>query len=314
MEFVSAEELCFSYAKKNTRQAVISSLKSFMDFVYGARDLSLSIKYLQEVDAGTRKPEVDVRDFVVCLSEELSGRAVHNYVNYVIFWLDVNDVKFKTWQLRQIRKSRPEKFTETIEDEMNKDKLLKMYECLSDVSKVLFMIMESSGSRLSETCSIRAENVFLQESPARIRLSGNTTKNGHTRDILISKECADIVCSFIGDMKKGRVFSSNAAAAFGKEWRKIEAASGNYDLIRGRRRFHFHPHMLRKWFISQFTLHGNKDVAEMLAGHNGYLSDAYRRYSREEVAAEYLKAEKALSLFEQPKFSSCCLESAYYEC
>lgn len=314
MEFVSAEDLCFSYAKKNTRQAVMSALRSFMDFVYGVRELERSVEYLQEVVGGSRKPEEDVREFVACLSEEMSGRGVHNYVNYVLFWMDINDIKIKTWQLRQIRKSRPEKFTETIEDEMDKKKLLKMYESLSDVSKVLFMIMESSGSRLSETCSIRAENVFLDECPARIRLAGSSTKNGHTRDILISKECADLVCSFMGDMKKGRIFGSNAAAAFGKEWRKIEAESGNFDLIRGRRRFHFHPHMLRKWFISQFTLHGNKDVAEMLAGHNGYLSDAYRRYSRDEVAAEYMKAEKALSLFEQPKFPICNFESAYYEC
>lgn len=314
MEFVSADDLAFSYAKKNTRQAVKSSLRAFMEFIYGVRELEKSVEYLQEVDAGKRKPEEDVREFVVALSEDKSGRCVHNYVNYVLFWLDVNDVKIKTWQLRQIRKCRPEKFTETIEDEMDKDKLLSMYRSLSDVSKVLFMIMESSGSRLNETCSIRAENVFLDEFPARIRLTGSCTKNGRTRDVLISRECAELVCDFLGDKKKGRVFGSNAAAAFGKEWRKIEAACGNFDVIRGRRRFHFHPHMLRKWFISQFTLHGNKDVAEMLAGHSGYLSDAYRRYSRDEVAAEYLKAEKALSLFGFRDYVSSYVESAYYEC
>lgn len=315
MEFVSGKDLCCSYAKKNTRQAVQSALKSFMEFVYGTRNMELSTRYLQEVVSGERKPENDLRDYVSCLSEEMSGRCVHNYTNYVIFWLSVNDISIKTWQLRQIRKSRPEKFTETVEDEMDKEKLLRMYEGLSDVSKVLFLIMESSGSRLSETCSIRAENVFLNESPARIRLQGSTTKNGKTRDILISKECADAVCSFMDGMEKGKMFSPNAAAAFAKEWRRIEEASGNYDMLRGRKRFHFHPHMLRKWFISQFTLHGNKDVAELLAGHSGYLSDAYRRYSRDEVAAEYLRAEKALSLFEKKNVCcNVCFESAYYEC
>ena len=38
------------------------------------------------------------------------------------------------------------------------------------------------------------------------------------------------------------------------------------------------------------------EMVEELAGHRGYLSDAYRRYSKAQIAAEYNKAYYAISL------------------
>ena len=57
-----------------------------------------------------------------------------------------------------------------------------------------------------------------------------------------------------------------------------------------------HWHMTRKWFISRFSLAANKDVAEHIAGHEGYLSVSYRRYTKKQIIKEYIKAEKKLSI------------------
>ena len=58
----------------------------------------------------------------------------------------------------------------------------------------------------------------------------------------------------------------------------------------------FNWHMTRKWFISRFSLAANKDVAEHIAGHEGYLSVSYRRYTKKQIIKEYIKAEKKLSI------------------
>ena len=70
---------------------------------------------------------------------------------------------------------------------------------------------------------------------------------------------------------------------------------GYSKIINGRNRG-MHWHMTRKWFISRFTLAANKDVAEFIAGHEGYLSTSYRRYTRKQILKQYRKAEKKLSI------------------
>ena len=57
-----------------------------------------------------------------------------------------------------------------------------------------------------------------------------------------------------------------------------------------------HWHMTRKWFISRFSLAASKDVAEHIAGHEGYLSTSYRRYTKKQILKQFIKAEKKLSI------------------
>ncbi len=58
--------------------------------------------------------------------------------------------------------------------------------------------------------------------------------------------------------------------------------------------YKLHIHMLRKWFLSQSKLAVPESVAEAWAGHTGYLDEAYRRYSKEQLRELYKKAEPYL--------------------
>lgn len=49
--------------------------------------------------------------------------------------------------------------------------------------------------------------------------------------------------------------------------------------------------MLRKWFLSQVKIAAPESVVEAWAGHAGYLDDAYRRYSKDQMREFYEKAE-----------------------
>jgi len=55
-----------------------------------------------------------------------------------------------------------------------------------------------------------------------------------------------------------------------------------------------HIHQLRKFFMSQLSLAVSKEIAECLAGHSGYLTGNYRRYTTAQLKEEYLKGEHML--------------------
>ena len=58
-----------------------------------------------------------------------------------------------------------------------------------------------------------------------------------------------------------------------------------------------HPHSLRKFFRTRFSKQ-DRDVAELLMGHEGYLSSNYVRLTEEEIKKEYLIGMKYLQVFE----------------
>ena len=61
----------------------------------------------------------------------------------------------------------------------------------------------------------------------------------------------------------------------------------------------FRPHSIRKFFRTYLVGHGcNVDIVEVLMGHRGYLTEAYRKYSEEKLATYYReKIEPLLTIF-----------------
>ena len=55
--------------------------------------------------------------------------------------------------------------------------------------------------------------------------------------------------------------------------------------------------MLRKFFRTKLGAVIPVDVAEALMGHEGYLTDVYRRYTTEQLAEFYQQGESALLVF-----------------
>jgi len=67
------------------------------------------------------------------------------------------------------------------------------------------------------------------------------------------------------------------------------------DDITGRNQLHIHQ--LRKYFRTQTATKIPVDVAEALMGHSRYLTKAYRKHTREQIADYYLKAEPVVTIF-----------------
>jgi tetraacyldisaccharide-1-P 4'-kinase len=83
-------------------------------------------------------------------------------------------------------------------------------------------------------------------------------------------------------------------------WYNALSKSQNETRDKSTNRRTLHIHMLRKWFLSQAKLAAPENVVEAWAGHIGYLDDAYRRYTKQQLAELYKKAEPYL-LINVPK-------------
>ena len=64
-------------------------------------------------------------------------------------------------------------------------------------------------------------------------------------------------------------------------------------------RLKLYPHTLRKFFRSQMPTLIPVDVTEALMGHEGYLTEVYRRYDRGKLEEFYTEGEASVTIFGQ---------------
>jgi hypothetical protein len=174
--------------------------------------------------------------------------------------------------------------------------------------------------RVGEALQITLDDIDLKAKPATITIRGEYVKTGNQRISFISREAVQAVEEWIkvrdaylissqsrnnGLISAGRAkpkasednrlfpFSDNTAWQM---WGGALEKSGllSRDKITRRKQLHFH--MLRKFFISQMSLIVSKEIPETLSGHSGYLTDAYRRYTKAQLKEQYLKAEHVLTI------------------
>lgn len=85
-------------------------------------------------------------------------------------------------------------------------------------------------------------------------------------------------------------------------WRNAVSKSGfdkRFQYNSSLERFTVHPHVLRKFFRTRMATVIPVDVVEALMGHEGYLTEVYRRYSLEDLAKYYKQGEHTLLVFTQ---------------
>ncbi len=192
-------------------------------------------------------------------------------------------------------------------------------------SRAFFLTLLSSGMRIGEICSIKLVDVDLTKTPTTINIRREYTKTGDRRTAFISKEATENLKAWLKhrdvylkaaisrakifqnyhnrpDSKKAdddRVFPFNTGTARDMWNRMLKNADLNK--TDPTTKIHqMHPHVLRKYFRTHMALEIPLDVVEALMGHEAYLTEAYRRYSLEQLMELYLKAEHRISVFERP--------------
>lgn len=157
--------------------------------------------------------------------------------------------------------------------------------------------MAGSGTRLGETTLIRKTDVDYSSRPAKMYLRAETAKTKIARSVLLTTEATVAIQMYLASRMDGdaRVYPyTTDTAQYQLRKALVAAGLGEVDARTGRRLVHYH--MLRKWFLTRFSAVSSRDVAELLAGHEGYLARSYFRPTEKRIRKEFLEAERKLSI------------------
>jgi len=182
--------------------------------------------------------------------------------------------------------------------------------------KSLFLVLASSGMRIGEALKLQVDDVDLTSEPARINIRGEYTKTGNPRAAFISFEAKEALEEWL-KIREDELKVAVKRSRYGKKtedrriwpfepntayfiWRNAVSKSGfdkRFQYNNGLERFTVHPHVLRKFFRTRMATVIPVDVVEALMGHEGYLTEVYRRYSLEDLAKFYKQGEHTLLVF-----------------
>lgn len=300
-EMISYRDYVEMYDKEGSRRVISYRLKFSFSAIYPDSSLvelgdfeRVSKRYVRELRKGERDVYQDALT-IIAKAEDLASLTLKGVIHTFLNWLAMNDYSLPYSKRKRLLSRFTGVTPITEEMELDRKMIQRICSVLPEWCQSLAIVLAGSGMRIGEATSFEIKDIDLSVSPARIYLKASYTKNKKARMVLITEEAKQEVIKMIGDRTAGQVFLKNQNTF-------------NYHWIRAMRtlnipkshfvdRYMIHPHMLRKWFLSEFSLVASRDIAEMLAGHSGYLSDSYRRYSTKTIVSEFLKAESAITVF-----------------
>jgi integrase len=316
------------YNNWGTRNGYSVAIHSFIDSIYGrqrkgyrvtADEKKVYSKLVDKYFSENRDHKEDLMQFAVSLQSRAPLTAQKTFSRIREF-LAANDIELRSQDLKRIQNKLPKGGPRTIERDLDIETIRSILQHLDIKGKALVLVLASSGMRISEALSITLDDLDWKDKPVSIQIHGKNAKNGENRLIFISTEAAQAVQEWLkvrdaylkaaqnknnGFVKKGMAkprisddarlfpFSDQTASQM---WDNALKKAGFFsqDLTTNRKQLHFH--MFRKFFLSQVSLVISKEIPEVLAGHSGYLTDAYRRYTKKQLAEEYLKAEYVVTI------------------
>jgi integrase len=306
-----------NYDNKQVKRNFEVAISQFFEPVYNKKvsdDLDeIAEKYFSE----KRNHEEDIETFLKSLNG-LAPLTVKLRISNVKTFFIENDVELplKFWKKisRRIKGSR----ALTLDRIPTNTELKQLLLHMPIQGKALFLTLESSGMRIGELLRSNIDDLYLEEKPARIQLRGEITKTGNPRHIFFSREAKEALTEWLKvredylksavrkshiydkDADDPRIFPFNVSTAYSM-WRNALHKSGLNGKDKSTGREKLHPHTLRKFFRTRLGAAGSSiipvDVVEALMGHEGYLTEVYRRYTLEDLRKFYLKGESALLVF-----------------
>lgn len=318
------------YPKKNTVGVYRAGIYDFFDCLYGKvrkgkqvkkdeaeRYEELAERYFNE----QRDHFEDLLTFLAYMNGQppIGARAkiagVKEFISY-------HGVEFTQRQLKQITTKMPKgKSARTAEKDVDIELLRKILIHLDLNGKALTYVLASSGARIGEILQVKLSDVDLATTPPEIVVRGEYTKSGDTRTIFISTEAKGVLKEWLkirdsylesarnrnkGLVEKGRakekvIIDDDRLFPFTDRnmreiWENSLTKAGLWKKDKTTGWSQIRVHALRKFFRSQLALSCPLDIVEALMGHEGYLTAAYRRYTRKQMGEYYLKAEHHVTI------------------
>jgi len=329
MKYKTIEEFLSYYAKKSTIIVRRSGLLAFIEFVSGKKRVGLYERkenfknliiefnqYLKDYMSTDRDFNDDLLKFAVNMNlREIPPLTAKSYIASVKEYFGQCGIDFSSRQLKDIKNKSPKGRTRTEEGELTKDVIKQLLQYTDTRGQALFLTLISSGMRIGEALQLNLSDLNIKDGKIIepvILIRGQNTKTGEKRWTFINREAIRTIEAYllirenlrkttqertrpnlIGEKNKDLLFpfsEATAALIFTNTLKKAELEKFSSSI----RRRTFHIHMFRKYFISQLKVSCPSEIVEMIAGHEGYLSDNYRHYTREQLQELYQKGEHAL--------------------
>ena len=298
-----------TYSSMSTVNNARYALRLFLQSVYGEGNLEqLATRYIKEEP----DPRKDIQNFF----SEIKHRppaSIRVLISHTKTFLLENEIEIpqRFWR----RLSRRIKGTSArTQDKVPSNKELKQILMqMPQHGVTLFLVLASSGMMIGECLQLKISDIGLDEDPPQINLRPEYTKTGNRRTAFISQEAKQYIKEWLKNRlayirsaaKRGRfprdpmderLFPFSQTNALNIWHNAIKKARLN-ERYNGTNRYKLHPHVLRKFFRTRLGAVIPVDVAEALMGHQGYLTQAYRRYSVEDLGKIYKEGESALTIF-----------------
>jgi len=328
---------------KNTKEVYKTGLKKFVEWLnktYPKENLDNYIKDIRlmqpkEKIQTTDRYEKDIRAWLIELKKKyapktisgdiasLRGILVKNRIDLdQVFWKEIKQLKPGNAPLNEVIVSTPQEL---------KNILMHSPDARA---KAFFTVLATSGTRLSELCNLKMNDIKLDYQCPRIRvmpLSSKNKKQGRTR---ITPEAKDTVLEYLKVRKKIikraylRTINVGHVIPISKEkleerannekrlfpfsphtmqgiWNTMLKKSG-YDEIDDsglRNRYKRNIHSLRKFFLTNYSKY-NKNLAVFFMNQVSELEQTYDYKTEEWLDQEYMAGSHFLAIFESPQEQS----------
>lgn len=311
------EDFLSIYPKPGTRRTYASALRAYLDAVYGPQRAA-GYATAGEADAYEALAAAylaDDREYAGDIIRAIGqSDAAPNTVRYrmaaVLEFLAHHGRDISDRDRKRIRSKLPKGGVLGKRGEINAGTVRTVAGHLEEHGRALVLVLASSGMRIGEAVKIRLGDVDLDASPAAIEIRPEFSKNRTGRVAFISAEAVSEVRTWLDvrDRYLGAACERASGCVAKKDPgdpRLFPFSAGNADAMWGRAladaglderdertgRLTRTLHGLRAFFASQLGLGCPQPVVEELLGHEGYLTNAYRRYSRQQLAEHYRAAE-----------------------
>jgi len=297
----------------STRTSYVTGICSFIHYIYSLPDLKgerrtkeereICFKKCNEYLEETRNHGDDLIAFIKSMNEKHNSPQLINVNTTAVkeFMLH-HRIKLDEYDLRRVKKVKPPLSAVKRKYDISHDEIRKILTHSHITLKSIILLLVSSGARIDEILSLTLKDIELHENYGIIYISRENTKTKKQRYSFISQETVNVLKEYIrkeGKKDADRLFDftyENANYMFNLALKN--AGLDERDVESNTRKISFH--IFRAFFLSQLKLVISPEIPEMLAGHEGYLTQNYRNYPQKQALEEYLKAVKMVT-FEMPQ-------------
>lgn len=312
---------------KSTKDSYTWAVRGFLEAIFKHKTVDLE-QAVERYFSKKRDYEKDIRTFQVALKSR-PPKSQRFALSVIRNFLLENDVELKAlfWKRvsRQIKGSK----ARTNDKVPSNADLKSILAYMPIQGRALYLVLSSSGMRIGEALALSLSELDLKSDPPRVLIRGENSKTGDNRTVFLSSEAKEALEDWLKvrdrylkgaiskshrwkDSEDSRVFPFTTQNAYVIWYNALEKA-GFKAKDNGTGRYTIHPHVLRKFYRTRLGGVIHVDIVEALMGHEGYLTNEYRRPSEEDLAKSYKQGEHALLVFSNGGEISKVLEDVKQE-